>query len=89
MRRFYVYLTLILADAYQKCLSRSFIISSDVSHAYNPNYPVYYQKDHKLNSQNGVVLSTSINGSMTTDCEGSAIVKALASLAKIPLQVRY
>ncbi len=60
-----------------------------MAHAYNPNYSSYYQKDHKLLTQNGIAIKVNINGSYATDSESSAIVKSLAKIANISLQVLY
>jgi len=58
-----------------------------MAHAYNPNYSEKYQSDHKLLTHNGVGIKINAGNKYSTDSEGSAIVKEIASLANVPLQV--
>lgn len=62
-------------------------MSCDMAHAYNPNYSEKYQQDHKLLTHNGVAIKISAKNSYSTDSEGGAIIKEIANLANVPLQV--
>jgi len=59
-------------------LARSFCISADLAHAFNPNYPEKFQSNHKNKVQQGIVVKINANGRYSSDSENSAIFKELA-----------
>ena len=43
---------------YSQCLAQSFLISADMAHAYQPNFPLAYEPEHKVLVNQGVVIKT-------------------------------
>jgi len=74
------------ADAFESCCSRSFVVSADMAHAYNPNYSEKYQQQHLLLSQGGIAIKINPQSKYTTDSEGGAIIKEIAKIAGVPMQ---
>jgi len=68
------------------CCAKSFVISADMAHAYNPNYAEKYQCDHKLGMHQGVAIKINPNMRYATDSEGGAIIKELGRRANLPIQ---
>lgn len=66
--------------------SRSFVISADLAHAFNPNYSEKYQSNHLCHCQGGVVVKTNANGRYSSDSESVALIKELAIKCNIPIQ---
>jgi aspartyl aminopeptidase len=47
------------ATTFEESLSKSFLVSADMSHAVNPNYQSKYEDKHKPRLNQGVVLKVS------------------------------
>ncbi|CAI4610528.1 Lap4p [Saccharomyces cerevisiae AWRI796] len=58
--------------------ANSIILSADVNHLYNPNFPEVYLKNHFPVPNVGITLSLDPNGHMATDVVGTALVEELA-----------
>ncbi|CAI1539489.1 hypothetical protein SEUBUCD646_0K01190 [Saccharomyces eubayanus] len=60
--------------------ANSIILSADVNHLLNPNFPEVYMKNHSPVPNVGITLSLDPNGHMATDVVGTALVEELARL---------
>ncbi|RMZ80435.1 hypothetical protein DV737_g2988, partial [Chaetothyriales sp. CBS 132003] len=68
-------------------LANSFLISSDVIHAVNPNFLNAYLQNHSPRLNVGVAVSADPNGHMTTDSVSTALLSRVAEKAGSTLQV--
>ncbi|KAJ9227160.1 hypothetical protein DTO027B5_832 [Paecilomyces variotii] len=68
-------------------VANSFLVSSDVIHAVNPNFLNVYLENHSPRLNVGVAVSADPNGHMTTDSVSSAILKRVADKCGSTLQV--
>jgi len=66
-------------DSFEAHCARSFCISADMAHAWNPNYGEKYQPQHKPEMHKGVTIKVNPNTRYATDSEGSAIIKELCN----------
>lgn len=71
---------------FQAACSRSLLLSSDMAHLYHPNYPEFFQNEHKPLPHHGPVLKTNSQGKYSTEAEGASLVQFIAAQVKIPLQ---
>ncbi|MCJ1324312.1 hypothetical protein MMC10_000974 [Thelotrema lepadinum] len=67
--------------------ANSFLVSADVSHAFNPNYEDVYLKDHAPRLNVGVGVYCDSNAHMTTDGASAAIFNSIAQKSGSHLQV--
>lgn len=68
-------------------VANSFLVSSDVIHAVNPNFLNVYLENHAPRLNVGVTVSTDSNGHMTTDSVSHALMKRVAARCDSTLQV--
>ncbi|KAK5953421.1 vacuolar aminopeptidase 1 [Knufia fluminis] len=68
-------------------LANSFLVSSDVIHAVNPNFLNAYLENHSPRLNVGVAVSADPNGNMTTDSVSTALLKRVADKCGSVLQV--
>ena len=73
-------------DLYMRFMAKSYVISADLAHAFNPNYPEKFQSQHKNLMQQGVVLKINVNGRYSTESENAAVFKELGKLCNVPIQ---
>ncbi|KAH9842184.1 putative peptidase M18 family protein [Teratosphaeria destructans] len=74
-------------DLIGRTYANSFIVSSDVIHAVNPNFLNAYLENHSPHLNVGVVVSADSNGHMTTDSVSTAILQRCADKVGAKLQV--
>jgi aminopeptidase I len=67
--------------------ANSFLVSSDVIHAVNPNFLNAYLENHSPRLNIGVAISADPNGHMTTDGVSTAILQRVAEKCGATLQV--
>ena len=67
--------------------ANSFLVSSDVIHAVNPNFLNAYLENHSPRLNVGIVVSADSNGHMTTDSVSTAIMQRCADKVGAKLQV--
>jgi aminopeptidase I len=67
--------------------ANSFLVSSDVIHAVNPNFLGAYLENHSPRLNVGIVVSADSNGHMTTDSVSKAIMQRCADKVGAKLQV--
>ena len=70
-----------------KTYANSFLVSSDVTHAVNPNFLNVYLENHAPRLNVGVAIAADSNGHMTTDAVSTAILQACAEKGGATLQV--
>jgi aspartyl aminopeptidase len=70
----------------QRALARSFFISADMAHAYNPNFPNAYEPGHKVKVNGGPVIKTNANQRYTTNAETAARFIGFCEQAGVPCQ---
>lgn len=68
-------------------VANSFLISSDVIHAVNPNFAEVYMKNHAPRLNIGVTVSADPNGHMTTESISTALLQRVADKCGSTLQV--
>jgi len=73
-------------DLYMRFMAKSYVISADLAHAFNPNYPEKFQSQHQNKVQQGVVLKINVCGRYSTESENAAVFKELAKMCNVPLQ---
>jgi aspartyl aminopeptidase len=70
----------------RRAMARSFFISADMAHAYNPNFPNAYEPGHKVVVNGGPVIKTNVNQRYTTNAETAARFMKLCEKAGVPYQ---
>jgi len=70
----------------QRAMARSFFISADMAHAYNPNFPNAYEPSHKVRVNGGPVIKTNSNQRYTTNAETAARFIGFCEKAGVPHQ---
>jgi aspartyl aminopeptidase len=70
----------------RRAMARSFFISADMAHAYNPNFPSAYEPGHKVMMNGGPVIKTNVNQRYTTNAETAARFMKLCEKAGVPCQ---
>lgn len=68
-------------------VANSFLVSSDVSHAVNPNFLNVYMENHAPRLNVGVAVSADSNGHMTTDSVSEGVMRRIAERCGSTLQV--
>jgi aminopeptidase I len=68
-------------------LANSFLVSSDVIHAVNPNFLSAYLENHSPRLNVGIAISADSNGHMTTDSVSTALLQRVAEKCGSILQV--
>ncbi len=69
-----------------RALARSFFISADMAHAYNPNFPAAYEPEHKVRVNGGPVIKTNASQRYSTEAETAARFMDLCATAGVPYQ---
>lgn len=75
-----------LEDAFDAFCARSFVLSCDMAHAYNPNYTEKYQNENRTHIHEGITLKVNTQLRYATDSEGAALVREVAKRADVPVQ---
>ncbi|KAK5126209.1 hypothetical protein LTR08_004780 [Meristemomyces frigidus] len=75
------------SDLMGRTYANSFLVSSDVTHAVNPNFLNAYLENHSPHLNVGVVVSADSNGHMTTDSVSTTLLQRCADTVGAKLQV--
>lgn len=75
------------SDLVGRTYANSFLVSSDVTHAVNPNFENVYLTNHAPALNVGISVSADSNGHMTTDSVSTAIFQLCADRVGAKLQV--
>ena len=72
----------------RRALARSFFLSADMAHAWQPNFPAAYEPGHRVQVNAGIVLKTNANQRYSGDADSAARLLRLGEAAGVPVQ-RY
>jgi len=76
-----------LDDEGRRCaFARSFFISADMAHAYQPNFPAAYEPGHKVMVNGGPVIKSNANQRYASNADTAARFMALCDKAGVPFQ---
>ncbi len=73
-------------DRFRRTLARSFLISADMAHAWNPNFPAAYEPAHRVLVNHGPVIKTNANHRYSTRADTAAYFMALCQQCGVPFQ---
>lgn len=73
-------------DAYHRTLANSFMISADMAHAYQPNFPAAYEPNHKILMNHGPVIKSNVNQRYATECRSEAHFIRYCKMAGVAYQ---
>jgi len=74
------------AESYKRTLSNSFMISADMAHAYQPNFPNAYEPDHKVFVNQGPVIKVNANIRYASNSASQARFIQLCDQSNVPYQ---
>lgn len=74
------------ADDQRRLLARSFFISTDMAHAWHPNFPAAYEPGHHVQVNAGPVIKSNANQRYSTSAETAARFMAICERAGVPCQ---
>ena len=74
------------SEDYQCALARSFMISADMAHAYQPNFPSAFEPEHKVMVNKGPVIKVNANHRYTSESISIARFMQWCEQAKVPYQ---
>ncbi|MCU0734562.1 MAG: M18 family aminopeptidase [Methylotetracoccus sp.] len=73
-------------EGYKRALAQSFLVSADMAHAYQPNFPQAYEPQHLVKVNAGPVIKINVNQRYATDSTGEARFVHLCERAGVPYQ---
>jgi len=73
-------------EGYARVLAQSFLISADMAHAYQPNFPWAYEPDHKVMVNKGPVIKINANQRYSTESLTQAQFMDWCEQAQVPYQ---
>lgn len=73
-------------EGYKQALARSFLISADMAHAYQPNFPSAYEPAHAIRVNAGPVIKTNASQRYATDGLSEARFMSLCEMVDVPFQ---
>lgn len=73
-------------EDFQRALANSFMVSADMAHAYQPNYPAAYEPNHKIIVNQGPVIKINANHRYASDCLSEAQFLGYCLQADVPFQ---
>ena len=74
------------AEDQRRMLARSFFISADMAHAWNPNFPSAYEPCHRATVNAGPVIKSNANQRYSTSADTAARFMAICAKAGVPCQ---
>jgi len=73
-------------EDFARTLAQSFMISADMAHAYQPNFPLAYDPDHKVTVNKGPVIKVNANHRYSTESVSQAMFVDWCEQAGVPYQ---
>ncbi|WP_432743603.1 M18 family aminopeptidase [Methylobacter sp. G7] len=73
-------------EDYARALAQSFMISADMAHAYQPNFPNAYDPGHKVSVNKGPVIKINANQSYSSESVSVAMFADWCEQAEVPYQ---
>ena len=74
------------AEDYARALAKSFMISADMAHAYQPSFPLAYDPDHKVLVNKGPVIKINASHRYSTESISQAQFIDWCAQAEVPYQ---
>jgi aspartyl aminopeptidase len=71
-------------DLYEATIRKSFVLSSDQSHALHPNYSSKHEKNHQPQMNAGMVIKRNSNQRYATNGVTGVIIREIARRASLP-----
>ena len=76
----------ISTENYKRALASSFMLSVDMAHAYQPNFPAAYETEHKVYVNKGPVIKLNANQRYSSESVSEAMFISWCQSANIPYQ---
>ncbi len=73
-------------EDFARALAQSFMISADMAHAYQPNFPLAYDQDHRVTVNKGPVIKVNANHRYSTESVSQAMFIDWCEQAGVPYQ---
>lgn len=73
-------------EDFLRALAKSFMISADMAHAYQPSFPLAYDPDHKVLVNQGPVIKVNANQRYSTSSGSEALFAQCCEQAGVPYQ---
>jgi aspartyl aminopeptidase len=73
-------------EDFSRALAKSFMISADMAHAYQPSFPLAYDPDHKVIVNKGPVIKVNVNNRYSTESLSQALFIDWCEQAEVPYQ---
>jgi aspartyl aminopeptidase len=73
-------------EDFTRALAKSFMVSADMAHAYQPNFPLAYDPDHKVFVNKGPVIKVNANQRYSTESVSQAMFVDWCEQASVPYQ---
>lgn len=73
-------------EDFSRALAKSFMISADMAHAFQPNFQGYYDIEHKIIVNNGPVIKINVNHRYSTESVSYALFADCCERADVPYQ---
>ncbi|MGR9046982.1 MAG: M18 family aminopeptidase [Gammaproteobacteria bacterium] len=73
-------------EGFQRSLAHSFLVSADMAHAYQPNFPAAYEPEHKVMVNKGPVIKVNANRRYASDSISEAMFAEWCEQAGVPYQ---
>lgn len=70
------------STAFEQTLATSFLVSADMAHSVNPNYPGKYEAEHRPEMNKGTVIKINANARYATNSPGIVLLQEVAQRAK-------
>ena len=74
------------SEDYARTMAKSFMISADMAHAYQPNFPNAYDPDHKVIVNKGPVIKVNANHRYSSESVSAAMFADWCEQAGVPYQ---
>jgi len=74
------------ADGFPRALAHSFMVSADMAHAYQPNFPAAYEPEHKVWVNQGPVIKINANQRYSSECISQAMFMDCCQQTQTPYQ---
>lgn len=74
------------AEDQRRALAQSFFVSTDMAHAWHPNYPNAYEPDHHVEVNGGPVIKHNVNQRYATSAASAARFMQCCERAGVPYQ---
>lgn len=73
-------------EDFTRAVAKSFMISADMAHAYQPNFSLAYDQDHKISVNKGPVIKVNANHRYSTEGVSEAMFVDWCEQAGVPYQ---